>query len=154
MRKILLILSTTRKSSKSVDLAINLAKKEGAEIIVLFVIDKEIPANVISKLSEEGWIGSNPSDRLYNAIEREYAMHGKINVERIEVPLREAGIRYHSLIIKGDFVAEVLNVMEEEEVDLAIITRRKRSGLSRFIFGSAVLEIIKKSKCKVRIVDE
>jgi hypothetical protein len=35
-----------------------------------------------------------------------------------------------------------------------MVTRRKRSGLSRFIFGSAVAELKEKVKCEIRIIDE
>jgi nucleotide-binding universal stress UspA family protein len=51
-------------------------------------------------------------------------------------------------------VDEVLAVVEKEKVDLIMVTRRKRSGLSRFIFGSAVAELKETANCKVRIIDE
>ncbi len=47
-----------------------------------------------------------------------------------------------------------LSVAEEEKVGLVLVTRRKRSGLSRFFFGSAVAELRKKVTCKVKIIDE
>ena len=57
MDKILLILSTTRKSDKCVKEAVDIASKENAMLIILFVVDYEVPQKIFDNLTEEGWIG-------------------------------------------------------------------------------------------------
>jgi hypothetical protein len=57
MDKILLILSTTRKSDKCIKDAVDIASKENAKLIILFVVDNEVPQKIFDSLTEEGWIG-------------------------------------------------------------------------------------------------
>ena len=47
-----------------------------------------------------------------------------------------------------------LSVAEEEQVSLILVTRRKRSRLSRYFFGSAVAELKEKVTCETKIIDE
>ena len=143
MDKILLILSTTRKSDKCVKEAVDIASKENAMLIILFVVDYEVPQKIFDSLTEEGWIGGKTTENLFNAVLDEYSVQGK-----------NRGIDYKSIVKRGTFLEVVLSVVEKEEVNLILVTRRKRSGLSRFFFGSAVAELKEKVTCEVRIIDE
>ncbi len=67
---------------------------------------------------------------------------------------KNRGVDCKSIIRKGKFLDEALSVVEAEKVDLIMVTRRKRSGLSRFIYGSAVGDLKKMAGCKVKIIDE
>jgi nucleotide-binding universal stress UspA family protein len=154
MDKILLILSTTRKSNKCVKEAVDIAGKENAKLIILFVVDYEVPQKILDKLTEEGWIGGKPTENLFNAVLDEYSLQGKDKISEIETMAKSRGVRYKSIVRKGKFVDEALAVVEAEKVNLIMVTRRKRSGLSRFIFGSAVAELKEKVNCEVRIMDE
>lgn len=154
MEKILLILSTARKSNKCVKEAVDIAGKENAKLIILFVVDYEVPQKILDKLTDEGWIGKKPTENLFNAILDEYSAQGKKKISEIEKMAKNKGVDYKSIVNKGKLVDETLTVAEAEKVDLIMVARRKRSGLSRFIFGSAVAELKEKAKCKVKIVDE
>ncbi len=154
MDKILLILSTTRKSNKCVKEAVEIACEENAKLIILFVVDYEVPQKILDKLTEEGWIGGKPTENLFNAVLDEYSIQGKDKISEIEEMAKNKGVHYKSIVRKGKFVDETLAVIEAEKVNLIMVTRRKRSGLSRFIFGSAVAELKEKVKCEIRIIDE
>jgi nucleotide-binding universal stress UspA family protein len=154
MDKILLILSTTRKSNKCVKEALDIAGKENAKLIILFVVDYEVPQKILDKLTEEGWIGGKPTENLFNAVLDEYTLQGKDKISEIEEMAKSKGVRYKSIVRKGKFVDETLAVVEAEKVNLVMVTRRKRSEFSRFFFGSAVAELKKKAKCEIRIIDE
>jgi hypothetical protein len=77
MDKILLILSTTRKSDKCVKEAVDIASKENAMLIILFVVDYEVPQKIFDSLTEEGWIGGKTTENLFNAVLDEYSVQGK-----------------------------------------------------------------------------
>jgi len=154
MDKILLILSTTRKSNKCVKEAVDIACKENARLIILFVVDYEVPHKILDKLTEEGWLGRKPTETLFNAVLDEYSIQGRDKISEIEEMAKSSGIHYKSIVRKGKFVDEALAVVEKEKVDLIMVTRRRRSGLSRFIFGSAVAELKETANCKVKIIDE
>ncbi len=154
MDKILLILSTTRKSEKCINEAVDIASKENAELITLFVVDNEVPQKILDSLTEEGWIGGKTTENLFNAVLDEYSIQGKDKISEIEEVAKKKGVNYKSIIKSGAFLDVSLSVAEEEKVGQVLVTRRKRSGLSRFFFGSAVAELKEKITCKVKIIDE
>jgi nucleotide-binding universal stress UspA family protein len=154
MDKILLILSTTRKSEKCINEAVEIASKENAELITLFVVDYEVPQKILDSLTEEGWIGGKTTENLFNAVLDEYSIQGKEKISEIEEVAKKKGVNYKSIIKRGTFLAVSLSVAEEEKVGLVLVTRRRRSGLSRFFFGSAVAELKEKVTCEVKIIDE
>ncbi|MFQ5963051.1 MAG: universal stress protein [Candidatus Scalinduaceae bacterium] len=154
MDKILLILSTTRKSNKCIKEAVDIACRKKAKLVILFVVDYEVPQKIFDKLTEEGWIGGKPTENLFNAMLDEYSIQGRDKIAEIEAIAKSVGVRCKSIVRKGKLVDVTLSIVEAEKVNLIIITRRKRSGLSRFIFGSAVAELKEKVKCEVRIIDE
>ncbi|MBT3355354.1 MAG: universal stress protein, partial [Candidatus Scalindua sp.] len=135
MDKILLILSTTRKSDKCVKEAVDIASKENAKLIILFVVDNEVPQKIFDSLTEEGWIGGKTTENLYNAVLDEYSVQGKEKILEIEEAAKSKGVDYKSIIKRGTFLDVALSVAEEEQVSLILVTRRKRSRLSRYFFG-------------------
>jgi nucleotide-binding universal stress UspA family protein len=72
----------------------------------------------------------------------------------IEEAAKSKGVDYKSIIKKGTFLDVTLSVAEKEQVNLILVTRRKRSRLSRFFFGSAVAELREKATCETKIIDE
>ncbi|MDR4504772.1 MAG: universal stress protein [Candidatus Scalindua sp.] len=154
MDKLLLILSTTRRSNKCIKEAIDIASKSNIPLIILFVVDEEIPQKILEKMTEDGWIGGKPTESLFNAVLEEYSAQGKEKVAEIEEMARSRGVQFESIIRKGKFLDEALAVVNAENVKLILVTRRKRLSVSRFFFGSAVAELRKRVSCEVRIIDE
>ncbi|GJQ57980.1 MAG: universal stress protein [Candidatus Scalindua sp. AMX11] len=154
MDKLLLILSTTRRSNKCIKEAIDVASKGNIPLIILFVIDEEIPQKILEKMREDGWIGGKPTESLFNAVLEEYSVQGREKVAEIEEMAKSRGLEFKSIIRKGTFIEEALAVAEAENVSLILVTRRKRLSMSRFLFGSAVAEIQERVTCEVRVIDE
>ena len=154
MDKILLILSTTRKSDRCIKEAVEIASKKNARLIILFVVDYEVPQKIFDSLTEEGWIGGKTTENLFNAVLDEYSVQGKEKILEIEEAAENRGVDYKSVIKRGTFLDVALSIAEKEQVGLIIVTRRKRSRLSRFFFGSAVAELKEKVTCEIKIIDE
>jgi nucleotide-binding universal stress UspA family protein len=154
LKKILLLLSTTRKSPKSINTALEIAGREKAELLILFILDYELSQNIIQQLTQEGWIGGKATEDLHTAIMKEYFAQGKLKIADIEKQAKDKGISCRSIYTWGKFVEVALNVINKEKVDLIIVTRRKRSNLSRFIFGSPVAQLKEQVKCEIKIIDE
>ena len=68
MENILLVLSTTRQSPKTIDLAIEKVKKENSSLTALFVLDSEMPESILEKLTDSGFTGEKPSQELRDSI--------------------------------------------------------------------------------------
>jgi len=153
-KKVLLLISTTRESEKSVTRALDVAERNQAELLILFILDEELSQDIVNRMSEEGWFGGKPSERLHTAVLREYFSHGNRKIKEIEVAAKERGIAYRSIFARGKFAEVALKVIQHEQVDLIIVTRRRRSALSRFIFGSPVADLKRQSNVEIEIIDE
>ncbi len=154
LNNILLVLSTTRQSPATIDLALAKAKEKSSFLTGVFILDSGIPESIFDKLTDIGFTGEKPSQQLHESILSEYRERGVRKMKEIEDLASGHGVPFESIIRKGDFTTECLSVIDEKKVDLVIVTRKKRSSLSRFIFGSPLEEIQKKVDCEFIIVDE
>ncbi|MFQ5602246.1 MAG: universal stress protein [bacterium] len=153
MKKILLIISFLRSSKKTIDEAMNLAKTQNAELLVVFILDIDYADNIVHKLTDEGWIGGKPSEQLYTSLLKEYKLQAELKIEEIEKRAKELNIPIKSIIKSGSVLEEALRLASLEDPDLIVITRRKRSSLSRLIFGSLVNALKDKVKCQLKVID-
>ena len=153
MKKILLILSFLRNTPESASEAINIAKQNRAELVVLFVLDIEFAENIVNKLTDEGWIGVKPSEQLYMSLLREYKLQSEARTSEIEEQAKKEDVKVRSIIKSGAILEQTLKIVTLENPDLIFISRRKRSSLSRLIFGSLANALQKRVRCEVRIID-
>lgn len=153
MKRILLLVSFLRSSAKTVEEAMRLAQSEKAELIVFFVVDMDYADKIANKLTNEGWIGGKPSEQLYLSLLKEYKVQAEDKIERIERTAKEMNLPVRSIIKSGSVLRETQRICKEEKPDLIVITRRKRSNLSRLVFGSMVKALKKQVSCKVKIID-
>jgi len=143
MKKVLLLLSPTRQSKKSVEVALDLAEDERAVLVILFVLDEEISEDVVKKFSEETWVAHTISEQLNQAILKEYSFSGKLKIKAIKKSADERNIECKALSKKGSFLDEATKVIIEENIDQVVITTKHRSSISKFLFGS-ILDELKK----------
>jgi len=154
MKTILLALSTTRQSPKTIDYALKQAQKEKARLFILFIVDPDLPHLVLDKMMDVGFMGDKPSLELYHSILKEYKERGKKITEDISRAAESMGIEWSTIMVEGEFIKECLKVIEEKNPGITILTRAERSSLSRFLFGSAVNRLKQKSPCPLKIVEE
>jgi len=154
MPKIMLLLSFLRRSPQCIELALQIAAERQSELIVLFVLDREVMKKVTKKLTEDGWIGGKPSEQFLEALRHEYLEQAQTKIQEVEEAARIKGIAVRSFSREGNLVEEALALLEHEHIDMIIVTRRKRSRLSRFLFGSAVADLMMQAPCPVKVIDE
>ncbi len=153
MKTILLLLSTNRASPQSIATAFDIVESEKAELLLLYVMDDVIAQGILDKMTEEAWIGGKASEDLQNSILREYFSEGKDHLKEIEKEAGNRGIPCRSIYARGDITPVALGVIAVEQVDIAVVTRRKRSHWSRFFFGSPIDELRQNAECEVVVVD-
>ena len=154
MENILLVLSTTRQSPKTVELAIEKVKKEKSSLTALFILDSEMPGSILEKLTDSGFTGEKPSQELHDSILTEYRERGRKKLEEIENLANRMDVPFSAVIREGDFTSLCLAEIKDRRSDIVIITRKKRSSLSRFIFGSPIEQIGDAAECEMIIVEE
>ncbi len=67
-----------------------------AELIVLFVLDAEVPQTVTRQLTEDGWLGGKPSEQFLKALSREYQEQAQTKIQQVEAAAAAKGIPVRS----------------------------------------------------------
>jgi nucleotide-binding universal stress UspA family protein len=151
LKRILLILAPSRISSTCIDEAIEEAKRRGAELTALFVLDTAISEDVQARLQDAGFLGETPSGQLIEAMRREQERQGRGELGRIEELARTRGIPITTRLVVGEFLRASLEAANQESPEAIFVARRDRSRLSRLVGGSPVNELKSTAPCAVLV---
>jgi hypothetical protein len=153
MKKLMLVLSNISFSSSSISYALEQAEKERCELIVIFVLDEEIPESVSSLLMYIGFLGPKPTNDLKTTILEEYKKRAYSELERVLKMAKEKNIPTRKILREGRFVEEVINVQKEENADRIISSRPKAPMLPQ-VLSSYNLQELQKTFGDILIVIE
>lgn len=154
MNCVLLILSTSRTSQDAIEYAVNLAKKEKAKLVVLYIVETELANEVFDKFTDIGFIGDKPSTQLTEAIMKEYRQRGYEEMGKVQIRAMEENVDFDAVTTQGDFVEKAIEVIERYKVDVAVTIKRKRSAFLKYFSKSMVDELVEKAPCKVEVFEE
>ncbi len=154
MLNILLVVSTTRDSPKTVTYAVKRVKELNGRLIVLCVIDTSMAHSIQGKLADSGFVGDKPGEELYQKILEEYKQRGEKKLAEVAQAAHQEGIEAETILREGDLAQECLEFIEQKQVYAVIVGRKKTSKLSQFIFGSPIKVIEKNAPCPVEVIDE
>ena len=140
IRRILAVSWMTQYCQRTVHFAVSLAVKYGAELSVIHVIDT---------LWLQGW----NMPMMSQAEEREK------EIERIKAELdniidgeTKGGIKIKKIIREGDPFEEILKVIGEEKIDLAIMRTHEEGRIERLLVGGSNDALIRKMPCSILLV--
>lgn len=123
--------------------ATSLARKFGASIICVNVIEPIVPTVGYSGMTEPLPI-ADITEQLEDSAERE--------LPRLAECEECAGLEVEELIVHGEAASEIVRVAKEREVDLVIISSHGRTGLGRILFGSTAEAVVRHATCPVLVV--
>ncbi len=153
MKNTLLVLSTAAQSPKATDVALNIAKEQGGTLIVLFVADVDMTATIFDRLEGTTMIGESQGQAVQCALLEEYKRQGEQQLAMIKKRAEEQGIPTETIFKMGGFADECIAAIRGNEIETTVLTRTRRSQLSRFIFGSPIKKIQDNVDCQFEIVD-
>lgn len=154
MNCVLLILSTSRTSQDAIEYAVNLAKKEKAKLVVLYIVETELTNEVFDKFTDIGFIGDKPSTQLTEAIMKEYRQRGYEEMGKVQIRAMEENVDFDAVTTQGDFVEKAIEVIERYKVDVAVAIKRKRSVFLKYFSKSVVDDLVERAPCKVEVFEE
>jgi nucleotide-binding universal stress UspA family protein len=123
--------------------AASLARKFGAAIICVHVIEQIVPTVGYTGMTEPLPL-ADITDQLEDSAERE--------LPKIAECEECAGLEVDELIVHGDAAAEIVRVAKERNVDLILISSHGRTGLGRILFGSTAEAVVRHASCPVLVV--
>ena len=153
MKNILLVLSTTMTPERAIDFAVESAKEHGARLIALYVVEKELADAVFDRFSDIGFRGDKPSMHLTEAVMKEYRQRAYEELGLVQVKAMESAVDYEPVTRQGEYLAQVLDVITEYEVDCVIVVRKKLSVITRYFHRSPSEVLRESAPCEVKIFE-
>ena len=134
--RILLAVDLTPASREAAQEAIKRARDDGAELIVLSVVEQHnlhLPGGGSRRVDQE-------RDRL------------AAGAQAIVRQARDAGVRATYLIWEGDPAEAILEASHAEGADVIVLGSRPRLNVRRLILGSVSSEVAKRATCDVIVI--
>lgn len=134
--RVLLAVDLTSASKGAVEEAIRLAAADGANLVVLSVVEPSnlhLPGGSTRRVDQE-------RDRL------------EAGVRDIVRRAGDAGVSATYLIWEGDPVESILEASVSEKVDLIVLGSRQRTSLRRLLMGSVSSHVARTAPCEVLVV--
>ncbi len=141
---ILVGIDGSESSIDAADYAIEMAKKDGAQVIALTV--NRIP------LSSYGL--ATPQDEVKQSKENEEMQEFKEWLDKISQNAKQNSVQLKKEIINSQMSVEaaIVEYAESEGVDLIVIGTRGNSGIKNMLLGSIASGVVKYATCPVMVV--
>lgn len=141
---ILVAIDGSQASMDAADYAIEMTKKDGAQLIALTII--HIP------LSSYGLV--TPQDELKHPKEREEMLEAKEWFDKLIHIAKQNYVQLKTEIVDSQMSIEaaIVEYAESHDADLIIIGTRGRSGFKKMLLGSVASGVVTYATCPVMVV--
>jgi nucleotide-binding universal stress UspA family protein len=143
IRSILVPTDFSECGNYALSYAASLARRFGASIICVHVIEPIVPTVGYSGMTEPLPI-ADISEQLESSAERE--------LPKLAGCEDCAGLEIEELIVHGEAASEIVRVAKERAVDLIVVSSHGRTGLGRILFGSTAEAVVRHAFCPVLVV--
>jgi len=145
-KKILLPIDNSESSERAGEYAISAADADGADIIVLHVIDTY-------------YLNSLPQSDLREKLDKEFREEGREAVKRFEKRIEDEkcsgnckNVELITMIEEGKPEEVISKVADLEGVDEIIIGKSGKRGLERVFMGSTTERVVRGAKVPVSVI--
>ena len=136
--KILAALDITEESGRVLDKAANLARQQGAELI-LYNLSEDF------KVYGETLDSAGLSGKLMDA--------ARTRLDEAGAQARVMGVKTSAVVETGSSPAEgIVEYAAANGIDLIVIGHRSKSGIERFLVGSVASKVVSHAPCSVYVV--
>lgn len=159
MKRVLLILSTTRYAKASLDGALDEAKalKDAGQDValhVLYIRETDELAQVKSTVDGDAFLGQGPQAQIIESLEKQHHATAVRRIDRGRRGAEELGVPFSASEVQGDY--QKLAQAEADKHDVVYLCRADRPFISRLLFGSetdSVARLVRKKGGKVVVND-
>jgi len=135
-KKILVPLDGSKYSEKALQRACEIVDVFDSEIILLYVVEKSIPINLLDR-------------KEYLTILRRF---GKKTLDKANNVLLKKGITAKTFLKEGKIVTEIEKVVKKEKCNLIIVGNKGFGSITRFLLGSVSNKLAQSSSCSLLII--
>jgi nucleotide-binding universal stress UspA family protein len=125
-------------SKQAVASALELAKKFGAKLSILHVV--ELPPYPV-----EGYVPPSLTTTFMEDLEREASQE----LAQLAPEAESTGVEVARLVTVGSPYRKILDMAEADGVDLIVMATAGRTGFSRLVMGSIAERVVRTASCPV-----
>lgn len=141
--RILYATDYSKASAPALDEAVALAKQNGAELLVLHVIDPVPPY-----VAGEDIGGAE----LYMKLETTTKQQAQASMQKVMEKLKKLKVNAKSLLLRGTAHEQIVRTAKNRRANLIVIGTHGRTGLSKLLMGSVASRVVSMAHCPVLTV--
>lgn len=142
IRRVLHPTDFSRASAAAFNRAVETAKANRAELLLVNVITPSIPP------IGDGYV----SPTVYAEMEASARAYGKKQLTALVAKARRAGARVEGLLLEGTPHERIAQVARRKRADLVVMGTHGRTGFARFFLGSVASRVLAIAPCPVMTV--
>lgn len=142
IRRILHPTDFSRASSKAFAMAVEMAKANRAELLIVHVLAPAVP------LVGDGYV----TPKVYEDLEASARAWGRKRLDQLLAKARKARARAKGVLLEGVPHEQIVRAAKSRKAGLIVIGTHGRTGLVRFVLGSVAGRIVALASCPVMTV--
>ncbi len=142
IRRILHPSDFSRASGAAFAKAVEMAKTNRAELLVVHVLTPVVP------MIGDGYV----SPKVYQEVEDTARAQAQGQLDRLIAKAKAAGIRVKGLLMEGVPHEQITRAARSKRADLVVIGTHGRTGLAKFFLGSVAGRVVSIAPCPVLTV--
>jgi len=142
IRRILHPTDFSRASSKAFAMAVEMAKANRAELLIVHVLAPAVP------LVGDGYV----TPKIYEDLEASARAWGRKRLDQLLAKARKARARAKGLLLEGVPHEQIVRAARSRRAGLIVIGTHGRTGLVRFVLGSVAGRVVAMASCPVMTV--
>jgi len=143
IKKILVPVDGSEANKKAVEIAAQMAKSFPAQVVLLHVIELNMPSALQVEYSYVQYSYTDEDLKNLKSISQKILDNSKELLEGVEVA---------TLSFVGYPVDEILRLSEEEDVDMIVMASRGMTGIKKYLMGSVTNNVVHHAKKPVLVI--
>ena len=143
-KKVLVPTDFSDYSAKALERAVDIAKQNGSELVLLHIVDPDIQTCSIDYCLQKDEVKKLEKAMLAGAQDRLQK-----EVSKLSLP---SELKISTEVRKGIPYEEILKFCDLKKVDLIVIASHGRSAIAKYFLGSVSSRVLKGARCEVLLV--
>jgi len=142
IRRILHATDFSRASNRAFETAVDLAKTNRAELLLVHVVVPNIAYP----------IDSYADPALYVELDRSTQRQARSSMEKLVKKVQKAGVKVKGLLLRGTAHGQIVRSARSRRADMIVIGTHGLTGLKKLLMGSVAGRVVSEATCPVLTV--
>lgn len=148
MEKILVPTDFSEEADNALNLAVDIASKNGSELVLLNIV--EVPSGSgLTSFNVEGEMDTSMGAGMDDVFVVKMIERSKKKIKELATDNRLSNIHVHTTVEIGNAFAGISKAIKDHEVSLIIMGTKGSSGWEEILVGSNTEKVVRRAKCPV-----